>query len=139
MEFSDVLAVRAPTRLTIAVGFALAVLVASMMHAPADPLTDFGPLDMFRVDKWIHFGSYALLAFLGAYVALTRSAMTLLLIATVTTVFGAGVEVLQSTIAWRTMESGDLIANTLGALLAVAVWWLAWTVLPGPRGTSADG
>lgn len=127
MEFSDARDVPVPTRLSIAGGFALAVVVASMVQAPADPIAKLGPLGLFGVDKWVHVGSYALLAFLGAFVTLTRSVVVLLAIALATTVFGAGVELLQWPIPWRTMESADVVANALGAFVAVGIWHVIWS------------
>lgn len=147
MEFSNALASRAPTRaptrfalarFSLAAGFALAVVVASMIHAPADPFAKLGPLGLFGVDKWIHVGSYALLAFLGAFVVLTRSVAVLVGIALLTTVFGAGVELLQGTIEWRTMEFADVVANALGAVIAVALWRFVWPHLPVRTTATAD-
>ena len=136
MEVSDVVAVPTPARLSIAGGVVLAVFVASMVHAPADPIGNIGPLGLFGVDKWVHVGSYALIAFLGCYVALTRSVRLLLVIALAATAFGAGLELLQGPIPWRTMEFADVLANALGAFLAVGLWWVLWRLLPTASSTT---
>lgn len=128
----------APARFSVATSFAIAVVIASMMPAPADPLSNLGPLGLFGVDKWIHLGAYALLAFLGAFVALSRSLMILAAITVLTVLFGLGVEVLQGAIAWRTMEAADVLANTVGAVVGVTVWQITWVGLPAQFRVPAD-
>lgn len=114
--------VAAPTRYALTGGFAMAVVVASMMHAPADPFARQGPLGLFGIDKWVHVGSYALFAALLAYAYFAQTALALLTIAATTILFGIGVELVQSTIPWRTMEFADVVANSIGAVIGLVVW-----------------
>lgn len=121
MEFSDALGVPAPTRFSIAGGFALAVVFASFLHAP-EVINETGPLGLFALDKWIHFGSYALIAFLIAYALLARTTWSLIAIVVVVGLLGAGVELIQSTIPWRTMEAMDVVANVAGTVFSLGLW-----------------
>ena len=130
MEFSDATAVPAPTRFSLAGGFAIAVALASMMHAPATPFAQNGPLGLFGFDKWVHVGSYALVAFFLAYALVARTTATLVAIAVVTVVLGIGVELIQSTIPWRSMETVDVAANTAGTVGALGLWKVSWRALP---------
>lgn len=136
MESPAAVAVRAPIRFSIAGAFAVAVLVASMIEAPA-AVASQGPFGLVGLDKWIHAGSYALLTLLGAYVALTRAPFALLLVAVAATVFGAGVELVQEPIPYRSYERADMVANGLGALFAVAVWRVGWAVRPDRPASAA--
>ena len=138
MEFSDVVDAPAPTRFSIAGGFALAVVLASMMHAPADPFAELGPLGLFTFDKWIHVGSYALVALLLSYAYLARTVTVLAGIAVLTVALGVGVEFIQGTISWRTMELADVAANSTGALVALGVWRVAWDRLPVQVASNTD-
>ncbi len=139
MESSDAFDIPAPTRFSLAGGFAMAVVLASMMHAPSDPFAKLGPLGMFGVDKWVHVGSYALITYLLAYAYLARTARSIAAIVAVSVLLGAGVELIQSTIVWRNMEAADVVANTIGTLGAVAVWEVTWRRLPLTDPQDADG
>lgn len=119
----------APTRFSLAGGFAIAVVLASMLHAP-DVVAQTGPLNLFGLDKWIHFGSYATIAFLLAYASLARSTSALLAIAAATVLFGVAVELIQGTIAWRTQETADVVANAAGTIIGLVVWRITWARLP---------
>jgi VanZ family protein len=137
MEFSDVFAVPAPTRFSIAGGFAMAVAFASFLHAP-DAIAETGPLGLYALDKWIHAGSYAVVAFLLAYAAHVKHVLLLVAIAVVTTLAGVGIEFVQSTIPWRTFEVADMYANTVGAVAAVALWRVVWSYYPFPAAEDAE-
>ena len=135
MEFSDAVDVPAPTRFSLAGGFAMAVVLASMMHAPASVFAGTGPFDLVSVDKWIHFGSYAMVGMLIAYATSARTLAVFVAIAVVTICLGIGVELIQSTIPWRTMEAVDVVANTTGTVVGIAMWRIAsWRIsFPTPR------
>lgn len=129
MELSDVFAVPAPTRFSIAGGFGMAVVLVSFVHAP-DVIADTGPLGLVALDKWIHAGSYALIVFLLGYALLAKDFMLLYTIVVVAVVVGAGVELIQSTIPWRTMEEADVFANVVGAVAGLVAWTAARRLLP---------
>ncbi|MFC7141426.1 VanZ family protein [Halosimplex aquaticum] len=137
MELSDASALPAPTRFSIACGFALAVVFASLAHPPAfvDQTGMFGDVG---IDKWIHAGSYALVTFLLAYAVLAESVLSLVGIAAVAIALGIGVEFVQSTIAWRSKEAADVIANVTGTIVAVGAWKLVQWWLPAGPNRSGD-
>ena len=126
MEFSDVVVVPLPARFSLVGAFTLAVVIASVMKAPADPFAELGPLGLFGVDKWIHVGSYALLTFLLAYAYLANRVRVLVLVATISVLLGVGVELIQGTVPWRTMEFADVLANSVGTVIALALWRVSW-------------
>lgn len=137
MKFSR--AVSAPARDALAVGCTGAVVVASLVHAPP-AVAATGPLGLVGVDKWIHAGSHAGIAVLFAFAALARTVPILVAIAVGSVLIGGGVELLQSTIPWRTTEFADVLANGAGTVVALAVWWSAWRTVPtdvGPRTASS--
>lgn len=130
MEFEETVSMPAPTRFSIAGGFALAVVVASMMWAPAVPFAQQGPLGLVGFDKWVHFGSYAGIMFLFAWAFHAKSMGLLLAIAFATFLLGAGVELIQSTIPYRTMNAADVVANGAGVVFALGVWEVIRPRLP---------
>lgn len=130
--------VAAPTRFTMAGGCAVAVALASLLRAPADPFAELGPLGLFYVDKWVHVGSYALLAYLLAFAVLAERLWVFVAVVVASVLFGAGVELVQSTIPYRTTELADVVANAAGAVLAVAVWKVRWTPEPVARSSPSD-
>ena len=138
MEFSDAIAVPAPTRFSLAAGFAIAVVLASMMHAPVNPFAQSGPFGLITVDKWVHVGSYAGIAFLLSYAYLARSGRALVAIAVATILLGIGVEFIQSSISWRTMELADVAANSVGTVGALGVWGAVWHRLPISVGRESE-
>ncbi|WP_226010873.1 VanZ family protein [Halomicrobium salinisoli] len=129
--------VPAPTRYTLAGGFAVAVALASILHAP-DPIANDGPLGLLRVDKWIHVGSYALLTYLLAFAVLAERARVFVVIALASVAFGGGVELVQSTIPWRTMEFADVVANSAGTVVAIGAWRATWATEPVARSSLSD-
>lgn len=129
MEFSDVFEVPAPARFSIAGAFAMAVALASFLHAP-DVVDATGVFGLVGNDKWIHAGSYALITFLLAYAVLARSLPVLAAIALTSILLGIGVEFIQSTIPWRSKEFADMVANSVGAVVAVGLWRVLWWYLP---------
>ncbi len=137
MEFVRASEVPAPTRYTLAGGFAVAVALASILHAP-DPIANDGPLGLMGIDKWIHVGSYALLTYLLAFACLAERAWAFVVIALASVAFGGGVELVQSTIPWRTMEFADVVANSAGTVVAVGAWKATWTPEPVARSSPAD-
>lgn len=130
MEFADALAVPTPARFSLVSVFAIAVVIASVMKAPAAPFAKLGPLGLFGIDKWVHVWSYALFTFLLAYAYLASRVRVLVVIATASILFGTGVELIQSTVPWRTMEFADVLANTAGMGIALVVWRVVWWQLP---------
>jgi hypothetical protein len=89
----------------------LAVAVVSLMPAPS----------MGGSDKLYHFFSYAGLSF--GFVLLVRTIPQLALAAIGLTAYGVLLELLQGLTGYRQMEALDMLANGLGVLAAVPLWW----------------
>lgn len=108
---------------------AVAVVAAAILWASVTRPTGvrgvLGPLGIVGLDKWLHAVAYACLAVVLAYALAewdaTAAAVGVLLAAMA---FGLGVELLQSTIPYRTFSWWDLLANAVGATV-VAVGWRA--------------
>lgn len=95
-----------------------AVVVASLGPAPAGP-------DVPQGDKWMHVGTYLLLA--AGAVQVFRRGSPLVLACGATILVGVGLEVAQGTVtADRVMDVRDAVANTLGVALGAAT-----CLLPG--------
>jgi VanZ family protein len=114
-------------------GFAATVFVASVVDPPtaaAATSTAAGGLPRplgLPLDKWVHAGTYAVLAGLLCRATDARAVRVVLLAALLAATYGAAVEVVQATLPARSFEVGDLAANAVGATLA----GVAWRVGPG--------
>jgi len=107
-----------------AVGWALVVLVASLVHLPGAATPTTGPFGVLPADKWQHGLAYAVLGGLVAR-ALGRATVRAALLAVGLAVgVGLGVELCQSFVAWRTASLADGAANAVGAVVGVAGWRL---------------
>jgi len=110
-------------RYGLAVAYATIVLVASVAPVADGGLPATGPLGLVAVDRWIHAGTYALLALLLAIATRARSSRTLVVVALVAVSYGAGIELLQAALPYRALDPVDATANTVGAVLATASRW----------------
>jgi hypothetical protein len=110
------------------VGAVLAtILVFSVVRPPGvGPVT--GPFGIVPTSTWLHGVAYAGLAAVLAY-ALQSSPrpdwQILCLVFAFATTYGAGIELLQSTLAYRTFDRADILVNAGAAALAVTGWKLA--------------
>ncbi|WP_324663806.1 VanZ family protein [Haloarcula sediminis] len=111
------------TRRTLpAVGFALLVLVVSLLPAPetgGPPLP--APLGV-AVDKWVHAGSYAVLAGLLAWARGSRDTVVVAALVGLAVAYGCGIELLQTLVPSRSFSGADAVANAVGAAGGGAVW-----------------
>jgi hypothetical protein len=133
---------RRPDLPTLLVVVAAVVFLGSVFPLPttgAGTAVDVsGPLGV-GADKVVHAASYAVIAGVAAWGARVRGAeyglVGLVAIVVLVAAFGAGVEVVQSVVPGRTASGGDAVANTVGAVVGVAVvlgWWvLVRRVRPG--------
>ena len=114
------------------VGWSLCVVVASAATPPGDGLAaaPFG----LGVDKWVHFGAYAVTAYLAAVALRARDARRLALAAVVAVVLGGSVELLQATLPARQAGLADAAANAVGAVVGAA----AYAVVERARGSGPD-
>jgi len=109
------------TRAALAVGWALAILAASLRPGGAAGSLA-GPLGLVGPDKWLHAAGYALLAALAAAAVLPRTRRRYLALLAAVIVYGALVELLQLPVAGRTGDPADALANAVGAGLALVAW-----------------
>ena len=92
-------------------------------------LEDVPKVNLTHIDKLFHFGTYAMLTFLwfaGFRYSLKKEKTQAIFYATLFSIlFGIVIEVLQHTLTtYRSMDVFDVIANTLGALLAAFLLWV---------------
>lgn len=123
---SSRLAERRRTLTTLVVVAAGVVFVGSVLPLPSagGDVAVAGPFGV-GADKWVHAASYAVIAALAVSRRLTRfetpGAIGLVVVVLAVAGFGAGIEVAQSFVPGRTASSGDVVANTVGAVVGVTV------------------
>lgn len=109
-----------------AIGFALLLLLVSLLPAPAAR----GPTPQllgFAPDKWIHAGSYAALTALLLRGHGRRELATIALLVALAVGYGGSIELLQGLVASRSLSVADMVANTAGAVLSGLVWLMVTT------------
>lgn len=103
----------------------LVILYYSVVPAPGSGTFRSGPFGLVGFSTWLHLLAYAGLAATLAY-ALHDSPrpdrQVLAIVFLVAVAYGAGVELLQSTLANRHGDYADVLVNSLGAGLAVVGW-----------------
>jgi VanZ family protein len=103
------------------------LLVFSVVRPPGTTGRALGPLGVFPLTAWLHAIGYAGLAFVLAYALQTSPRpdwQILCVVFAFVTAYGAGIELIQSTLAYRTFDVGDILVNALGAAVAVIGWKL---------------
>lgn len=103
------------------VACAAVILYASVLN-PGDgaPTTLFG----IGVTVYLHLVAYAGFAGAVGYALLAADRRALVVAAGASVLYGAGVEVVQGFLAYRTMSGFDVAVNTGGATAGTALWWL---------------
>ena len=99
-------------KLWLFVGYLL-VLVIIYSSLTSDPVT----IEVRFFDKYAHTLSYFLL--MGWFVQIYHSRKTLLLFAMLFVCMGIGLEFLQGLTGYRQFDTYDMLANTLGVLIAL--------------------
>jgi len=96
----------------------------SVVDAPGSGLSSLGPFGVVGLDKWLHaLGYAALAAALATALATGRSALAAAALAAVLAVaYGVGIEFVQASIPERSFSVGDMAADAVGAVVAVACW-----------------
>ena len=103
------------------------LLVFSVVRPPGMTGRALGPLGVFPLTTWLHAIGYAGLAFVLAYAFRTSPRpdwQVLCVVFALATAYGAGIELIQSTLAYRSFDVGDILVNALGAAVAVTGWKL---------------
>lgn len=124
MSFVDHLRDR-PRRILLVLGYALVVFVASVMPTPGGSLTPAGPLSLVGLDKWLHGVGYAGLGFGLALATGARRPDEIRTAVVVTGLYGAGIELVQALLPYRTFSVADMGANVFGAVLGGLLWYAA--------------
>lgn len=110
-----------PIRRAVAVCCAVVILSGSLLD-PGDGV----PRGLLGIDVsvYAHAVAYAGLAGAIGYAALSVDRRTLLAAAAIATVYGAGIEVLQGLVSYRTMAATDALLNAIAAAGGTVCWWL---------------
>ena len=114
-----------PRRVLLLFGYALTVVVASVLPTPAGGLTPTGPLGVVGVDKWMHAVGYAVLGFGVASALGTRRAREIGWAVAAASLFGATLELVQALLPYRSCSLFDMGANVFGAVLGGGLWYAA--------------
>jgi len=103
----------------VAIGLLVAAIVPT---GPSEPTMLFG----VGLDKYLHAVGYGLLA--GTLAGTLRrrpTPATMALVVGVTVCYGLGTELLQFPLASRSFSRQDIVADGVGAVLAVGLWSLS--------------
>lgn len=77
--------------------------------------------DMGGSDKLLHFAAYAGLS--AGFALLVRNLSRLLWVVFGLVLYGVALEFLQGLTGYRLMDIADMLANTVGVVVGVAVWF----------------
>lgn len=114
-------------RWTLVAAVLVTILIFSVVRPPGGgPVT--GPFGVVPLSMWLHGVAYAGLAATLAYALQTSSRpdwQVLCGVFALAAAYGAGIELLQSTLAYRTFDTADILVNAGAAALAVTAWKLA--------------
>ena len=116
-------------RWLLVVTIAATILVAAVVR-PGQGVGQTGPFGLFTLDLWLHAAAYLVLELAALYAVVGgRGPPVVAPVATVVFVFAYGlvVETIQLGITYRSFSTADLLANTVGALAALGLYYLvAW-------------
>jgi len=107
-----------------ALAFAVLLLVTSLLPVPESAGEQLPTVLGVTLDKWVHGASYGLLTVLLAWARRSRDLAVVAALAALAIGYGAAIELLQGLVSTRGMSGTDLLANSVGAVVA-AVAWLA--------------
>ena len=127
-----------PLRYAGVVACAVVILYGSVTE-PGDGV----PRMLFGVGVTVYLHVIAYAGFTGAigYAALSADRRTLLVAAAIATLYGAGIEVLQGAIPYRTMAASDVVLNAVAAAIGAVCWWFVapWFGAERARGELSHG
>ena len=100
------------------------IFYSSVLDSPDSGLPALGPLGLFGIDKWLHALAYAALAAaLASALAADRPlASAAVLAAALAVAYGVGIEFLQAPLPERHFSVADMVADGVGAAIAVLCW-----------------
>ena len=106
---------------------ALTILAYSIVPPPGSGTFQTGPFGLLGLSTWLHLLAYAGLAATLSYTLHDSPRpdwQVLAIVFVAAASYGAGVELVQSTLSARTAAYDDVLVNALGAGVAVASWRL---------------
>jgi VanZ family protein len=112
-------------RLAGVLAVAATILYFSVVTPPGSGVIRTGPFGVLPYSTWLHGLAYAGLAVTLAYALQDRpwrNRSVLVVVFLVAAGYGAGIELLQSTLDTRTADFGDLLVNAVGAAVAAVCW-----------------
>lgn len=86
----------------------------------------------------VHVLAYAVLTALLAHARLAADRRMLLVAAVLATLYGAGIELLQGRLPYRTMAVSDVVLNAIGAAVGAAGWWVLAPLFGATRAADAE-
>ena len=116
-----------PVRWLLVAVVLVTILAFSVVRPPGTERLVTGPFGVLPLSTWLHGIGYAGLALVLAYALRTSPRpdwQVLCAVFAFATAYGAGIELLQSTLAYRAFQVGDIVVNAVGAAVAVAGWRL---------------
>ena len=108
---------------------AVILYVSTLDPGEGPPTTLFG----VETTVYLHFVAYGGLAGAVGYALLAAGPRTLLAAAAVATLYGAGVEVVQGALPYRTMSGFDVVVNAAGAVVGALLWRIVAPWIGGNR------
>jgi VanZ family protein len=125
-----------PLRYAAASAWALVVLYASAVEPTGGP-----PSALLAVATTVHlhFLAYAVLAALAGYALLAADRRALVAAAGAAALYGAGVELLQGRLPYRTMSGFDAAVNAAGAVVGGLLWRAVARRFAAPTTTRLSG
>ncbi|KAB1186699.1 MULTISPECIES: VanZ family protein [Haloferax] len=113
-----------PRSTLVVVGYALVVLVVSVIPTPPGGLSPSGPLGLVGVDKWVHGIGYAGLSLGLGFASQARRPAEIRTVVVVASCYGACIELVQATLPYRSFSLADMGANVVGAVLGGVLWYV---------------
>jgi VanZ family protein len=123
----------APKSLRYAGAFGCAIVI---LYGSAIEPGDGVPRTLFGIGFTVYLHVIAYAGFAGAigYATLAADLRTLLVAAAIAALYGAGVELVQGTLPYRSMSAFDALINAVGATAGAACWWLVAPRFGADRG-----
>jgi hypothetical protein len=98
------------------------ITIASII--PQNIVTSTVLFHTIGLDKIIHFLAFSVVTVLALFVSLSSRLWKITIIVLVVMLFGATVEIIQSTIPYRTFNPLDILANLIGVICGIFLWLL---------------
>jgi VanZ family protein len=112
-------------RWSVVVAVAATILYYSVFTPPGSGAVRTGPFGVLPYSTWLHglaYGGFAATLAYAVQDSAWRDRSVLAVAFLVAVGYGAGIELLQSTLDARTADFGDLVVNAVGAAIAAVCW-----------------